>query len=906
MSLNLCIPKSIGVPFENNQPPNWLLGAMRQDKTLDDARWRGTTEQTFNDNGSNEAEFRALTDQSQTFLYLSWQVKLDMDGANNNQDILYVGFVPDPAHGGSGPAFIVQLTLQVQGNPPGTRDWLDRPNFNITPTYTRTGTGTAATWNTPNPDGNVLGTWLQDTRLWASSPTFDPNQPSIPWAFQMKIPLGIPIVKQGANGPTTTLGTSFKIWYSFAIAMPTPLQVKQITWPSNAAHDYDVSGGITNPLVLPNPDAPTAPWGTVTLGNCPAQGVSLDFGRVGRMDPTDPTVDPTTIDLNKANFFFANPTNNTGGPIPANTIFARFRLANWGSLFTGAAWDDIPVGHHVANNIGIPALPALPAGHPILSQGWTLTQPERDKYKTGGTLNPHQCMLVQLSSDIDITFDSDSTVQNMNFVPASLVTEDAEISLAGLPETADAHRDVYLYVERLNLPSHIESNPCKFDQKEDSPLSIEEQRAELNRKVQEGNFSLKDAAKADMPTYRVHVYHSTGQKLALGGVERDIVHIQPSFGFFLLHDGPLFGWDHRLQGAEQIALNYYRLAKIPDGKAAKVTISVEGLERPRGARNSGFMVQSTVGTKGNFELVVPSAKGGLANCLRNNDAQNLPWEGPEIFGTELGQVDAVALIQSNFGPLGSLEVIARVGDRLVHFWRGANPRSRWNGPTTIITQGVSGNPALIQSSLSKRGNFELIIPLKEGGIVHYWRDNDAARPQWQGGTFFAKRLGQVEAVALLQSNIGQPQPGHLEVIARVKEDLIHFWRDDGPNFKWSDSDPVKFYEGATGIPGFIQSNFGSKGNFEVVTPSIKGGMVHLWRNNDEPKTFPWKEVATFGKGNVTAVSLLQSNFTMSSNPNIPGPGDFEVAARIDGRTAHYWRWDLAPLDWDGPTAYACS
>jgi hypothetical protein len=144
----------------------------------------------------------------------------------------------------------------------------------------------------------------------------------------------------------------------------------------------------------------------------------------------------------------------------------------------------------------------------------------------------------------------------------------------------------------------------------------------------------------------------------------------------------------------------------------------------------------------------------------------------------------------------------------------------------------------------------------------------------------------------------------LEVIARVGEDLFHFWRDSNTRSTWSATG--KFFSGVTGIPGFIQSNFGSKGNFEVVTPVAQGGMAHLYRNNDEPATFPWIEATRFGSDNMTAVSLLQSNFTTSTNPNLPGPGNFEVAARVDGRTALYWRRDTAPLDWVGPQAYACS
>lgn len=85
--------------------------------------------------------------------------------------------------------------------------------------------------------------------------------------------------------------------------------------------------------------------------------------------------------------------------------------------------------------------------------------------------------------------------------------------------------------------------------------------------------------------------------------------------------------------------------------------------------------------KGNFELVVPAAGGGLVHYWRNNDDRHLPSSGPTRFGGGLGRVDAVAMIESNFGSLGNLEVAARVGPRLYAFWR----HSQWHGPLLLET-----------------------------------------------------------------------------------------------------------------------------------------------------------------------------------------------------------------------------
>jgi hypothetical protein len=109
---------------------------------------------------------------------------------------------------------------------------------------------------------------------------------------------------------------------------------------------------------------------------------------------------------------------------------------------------------------------------------------------------------------------------------------------------------------------------------------------------------------------------------------------------------------------------------------------------PGSAGTSGTpaLIQGGFGSKGNFEVVVPMATGGLAHFWRDNDDPNLPWRGPTRFGsTDI--YDAVSLIQSNFstggGGPGNLEVIARTGSRLHHYWRDDVNPFPWNGPFSI-------------------------------------------------------------------------------------------------------------------------------------------------------------------------------------------------------------------------------
>ena len=121
-----------------------------------------------------------------------------------------------------------------------------------------------------------------------------------------------------------------------------------------------------------------------------------------------------------------------------------------------------------------------------------------------------------------------------------------------------------------------------------------------------------------------------------------------------------------------------------------------------------ILIQSPFGNKGNFELLTPMASGGLAHYWRNNDDPFVPWFGPIRFGQEAGRFEAVGMIQSNFGDSGNLEVVGRIADRLVFFWRDSGPPIRWNGSIPIVADGVpiagvTGNPVLIQSRCGNKG-----------------------------------------------------------------------------------------------------------------------------------------------------------------------------------------------------------
>jgi len=329
------------------------------------------------------------------------------------------------------------------------------------------------------------------------------------------------------------------------------------------------------------------------------------------------------------------------------------------------------------------------------------------------------------------------------------------------------------------------------------------------------------------------------------------------------------------------------------------------------------LIQGRFGTQGNFELVttyragnMPS--GALAHFWRNNDDPRAhSWSRPSIFGTEVGPPALLSptMIESNFGSPGTLEVICLGAAQIpakefYYFWRDSGPAFTWYGPEDLPIappQGVTGNPVLIQSRLGEQGNFELLTPVFGGGLAHVSRDNDDPGYLWSEPTVFGEELDGIEGITLIQSNFGDP--GDLEVICNAASGgpsgnrLYHFWRDSGPTFAWNGPYPLPIAPpgGPLGAPVMIQSRFGDRGNFELVTPVLDGGLAHYWRDNDDPD-FPWSGPTLFGAelGLVNAVTLIQSNFG--------DPGNLEVvcASGVD-QLNYFWRDSGPAFSWHGPS-----
>jgi hypothetical protein len=102
------------------------------------------------------------------------------------------------------------------------------------------------------------------------------------------------------------------------------------------------------------------------------------------------------------------------------------------------------------------------------------------------------------------------------------------------------------------------------------------------------------------------------------------------------------------------------------------------------------------------------------------------------------------LIQSNYNQPqhpGDLFSIARTGEVLYYFFMDSSVSPpKWNGPFLLTVDGGGslrrnvGIPSLIQSTYGNKGNFELVVPITDGGFMYYYRDNNVTGtqpPRWR-------------------------------------------------------------------------------------------------------------------------------------------------------------------------------
>jgi hypothetical protein len=541
-------------------PPIWTgAGVIRTD--VSDPRWAAAPLASFeSDLPGTAANYRVLMNAARDELSVSIQARV---GDPNPPAAAYFGISSN-----SGPvtsARAVRLTFAA-GSPAGAP----------------TAVTTAANWTYAGGAFGALNigipAWISSSSAWSTS-----VGGGLVWAIHFKVSL--PAVGVVPGNP----------YRMFLGLVAGPMNMGPQSTPDSTA-----LAKIPNSQIIPlDPNL----WAAASAVDaaCPA-GIEIQGFNIGTTNAS-----PSIIDTSNGatNTFVATPSYPGGVP-PAGTIQGRFRMANWGTIADPAAgWGSILNGDAVPSSAAGPLSFSCPTNTATTTCGGPV--PAED----------HQCVLVELRAapGQSATFSKASAYRNMDFVDLSELRRQATISVKGLQAVLgnSLDRDVYLYVKTTNMPVHGDDPlwlPAgkMFETRRAaeapprSPSRIDLRRAAALRPTAnppadaasapkpepevEPHWSAHQALSEVWPTYEVFAYYDTGKTYDSdgGGPVKWLRSMYP-WGFFLAHDGPLYGFSHAIEGIdgaklERIAEDLY-LVRIANEGSVRVRHQVVAHEKPR-------------------------------------------------------------------------------------------------------------------------------------------------------------------------------------------------------------------------------------------------------------------------------------------------------------------------------------
>jgi hypothetical protein len=603
-----CVPTLSSLPGSPASDFDWWSAA--PDPTLlryypDNPNWLGAFSLSQGNGANRDVLFRVLKGVlgGTNYLLLQWIARTSANDINIDRANVLLG-VP----GGNYVAFAAKLADATPNVVAGTQN---------AGTFVYRVRGGSAAGGTVTLSGaeDSAGADIENTgRMWVTvtSPT---RLIQAQWAFQVAIPLGAnwgaPALANQLNLPAAG---AFKLWFEVLTSLGPGMAATPQQWPTTApttTSDFQIipSGGIAEADML---DLSTAGAGctdavklvSTQVGTRAVPGgaarpnthtIKLDLGKPYPpvSAPYDESYIPDVTNVEHQNQFFAVPTFPAGMAVAQKeAVRATFSLANWGSQYstpTPASWRPVPGGTDTPfqNANGDCRFSWPTAGEPTAAGSFVTTLVRNiNKYLNAlaagvafpaGSQNPHQCMLVELSSvDPAVVITTSSVFANMNVANASTFRRFAEISVVGAPPISTRPRDVYLYVQKFNMPA--------VAPKEGQPPPPPVNNFNLDRVGfaastggPRGN-DVEDLA-AFVPTYTVHGYMDTGRTYELkDGRKIPVLQPQTAFGYFVLHEGDLHGWETRLYGAEKLAENLY-IVRVPNNGSVHVETAIQARER---------------------------------------------------------------------------------------------------------------------------------------------------------------------------------------------------------------------------------------------------------------------------------------------------------------------------------------
>ncbi len=235
---------------------------------------------------------------------------------------------------------------------------------------------------------------------------------------------------------------------------------------------------------------------------------------------------------------------------------------------------------------------------------------------------------------------------------------------------------------------------------------------------------------------------------------------------------------------------------------------------------------------------------------------------------------------------------AEPGGQIRHYWRDGVAVT-WH-QAELFGNDCAVCPTLTGTTFNR--NFES-VHLTTGSRLRHWYF-DQSSSNWVQGPVF----GPTDAAGVpgfIQSNYGAP--GNFEVVVRTKDGrLNHWWRTDVSPFTWSDGGRFGSNIALSGA-SLIQSHYGKQGNLELVAVLTNGQMQHWWRDDDHGNV--WAASATFGAGVDSPPCMIEGEFGEWDQNHV---GNFELCVAVGGQIQHWWRDNQGAENWSKSATFGAN
>ena len=249
------------------------------------------------------------------------------------------------------------------------------------------------------------------------------------------------------------------------------------------------------------------------------------------------------------------------------------------------------------------------------------------------------------------------------------------------------------------------------------------------------------------------------------------------------------------------------------------------------------------------------------------------------------------LESGNGGLHRNFEMVTTTSDRqLRHWWRDNSAAGfPWNKAELFNAPDAAACPTIIESTYNR--NFEIIYPTTNSRLHHWFFEQSSL--QWKDGGIFGP-TNTAGIPGFIQSNYGAP--GNFDVVVRTLDNKLACWyRVDGGS--WSAGTIFGnniAYSGAS----LVQSHYFNTGNFELVCVLDTGQMQHWWRDNDHGMA--WNAGPTFGNAVKSPPCMIEGQFGASDEKAV---GNFELCVAVGGQVEHWWRANWSDMVWRRSTSF---